>query len=111
MSELVPKIAQEAVLVASEPMPSGSQVVRGYDFSNGVDYHALLQSFKSVGFQANHFARAVEEINNMVSTRAQPFTPDSRKFSKITNWITPQKNKTQTASAGWGTYGRWMLCH
>ena len=62
-----PQIAQDAVLVNSEPMPSGSEEVRGYDLSNGVNYRALLQSFKSTGFQANHFGWAVDEINRIVS--------------------------------------------
>jgi len=40
--------------------------VKGYDFANGVDFDALFQSFKTVGFQATNFALAVEELNAMV---------------------------------------------
>ena len=50
----------------SESMPADSVAVQGYDFSKGVDYHELLKSFKTVGFQAMHFGRAVDEINKMV---------------------------------------------
>ena len=43
--------------------------VKGYDFNEGVDYHALLQSYKYSGFQATNFGLAVEEINKMISKR------------------------------------------
>ena len=64
----IPLINQMAVLSQSEPMPEHSIPVRGYDFSSGVDYHMLLQSFKTTGFQATHFGMAVEELNRMAST-------------------------------------------
>lgn len=67
MAEKAPKIALDSVLQRSDPMPEDSQVCKGYDFSNGVDYHALLSSYRSTGFQAMHFGKAVEEINKMVS--------------------------------------------
>ncbi len=41
--------------------------VSGYDFNEGIDHHKLLQSFRTSGFQATNFGRAVEEINKMVS--------------------------------------------
>lgn len=65
MSEL-PQIAKDAILVSSEPVPEGTEEVRGFDFSSGVDYSALIQSYKTTGFQATNFGRAVEEINKMV---------------------------------------------
>ena len=43
--------------------------VKGYDFNQGVDYHALLQSYKYSGFQATNFGLAVEEINKMINKR------------------------------------------
>jgi len=67
MAEKPPQIAVEAVLASSEPMPTDSVVCKGYDFSNGVDYHALLSSYRFTGFQAMNFGKAVEEINKMVS--------------------------------------------
>ena len=48
---------------------SDSPQVAGYDFNKGVDYHALLQSYKYSGFQATNFGLAVEEINKMISKR------------------------------------------
>ena len=66
----VPQLVKDALLASSEPMPPGSEEVRGYDFSNGVDYHALLESYRTTGFQASNFGKAVVEINNMVSGTA-----------------------------------------
>lgn len=67
----VPQAAQDAVLVASEPMPEGSETVQGYDFNKGIDYHALLQSFRRTGFQATNFGKAVEEVQRMLDKRAE----------------------------------------
>ena len=68
-SEAAPVGVQEAVLVKSGPMPPEfSTQVKGYEFERGapVDYHALLQSFRTSGFQATNFGLAVEQINKMV---------------------------------------------
>ena len=62
----IPQLVKDAVLASSELMPPGSSEVKGYDFSNGVDYHELLESYRTTGFQASNFGKAVEEINNMV---------------------------------------------
>ena len=64
-----PSVVQEAVLVKSEPMPPEfSTKVTGYVFERDgpVDYHALLQSYRTSGFQATNFGLAVEEITKMV---------------------------------------------
>lgn len=65
-STIPPEIAVNAVLKASEKMPEGSQTVKGYDFNDGLDYSALLATYKKSGFQATNFGKAVDEINNMV---------------------------------------------
>ena len=62
----IPQMVKDAILMASDPVPEDSVEVRGYDFSDGVNYRALLESFRTTGFQATHFGRAVEEINEMV---------------------------------------------
>ena len=41
-------------------------LVKGYDFNDGIDYHKLLQSYRTSGFQATNFGIAVEVINKMV---------------------------------------------
>lgn len=63
----LPSVVKQVVLQGSQPMPEGSRVVQGYDFNQGVDYHALLESYRTTGFQATHFGQAVEEINKMAS--------------------------------------------
>jgi deoxyhypusine synthase len=84
----VPTVATDAVMVKSEQMPEGSEVVKGqsvvhffliycvklnllfftigYDFNLGVNHHTLLQSYRTSGFQATNFGLAVEQINQMV---------------------------------------------
>lgn len=60
------KLVVDNVFRQSQSMPADSVAVQGYDFNKGVDYHELLKSFKTFGFQATHFGQAVEEINKMV---------------------------------------------
>jgi len=49
--------------------PSGD-VIRGYDFNQGVDYSELIKSFSSTGFQASHLSKAIEIVNKMIDDRA-----------------------------------------
>ena len=53
----VPNMANDAVLVGSEEMPPGSVTIEGYDFNNGVDYHAMFKSFFRTGYQVRAGAR------------------------------------------------------
>jgi len=64
-------IARDAVFVQSQEMPEGASIVKGYDFNNGVDYHALLASYATSGFQASNFGAAVKEINKMLTCREE----------------------------------------
>lgn len=48
------------------PIPEDTPKVRGYDFNQGVDHQALLQSFYNTGFQATSFGLAVNQIKMMV---------------------------------------------
>ncbi|PSN57913.1 putative deoxyhypusine synthase [Blattella germanica] len=72
----IPEKAKAAVLVESVPLPSGTPTVRGYDFNKGVNYKALLETYRYSGFQATNFGLAVDEINNMLACRAKPLPPD-----------------------------------
>lgn len=63
----VPQIAANAVLVQSEKMPNDAVEVKGYDFNEGFNFHKLMESYKTTGFQATNFGKAVDEINKMVS--------------------------------------------
>ena len=66
MAGKAPDIAQSAVLVPSGDLPVEPIEVKGYEFNDGTDYGRILKSFGTTGFQATHFARAVNEINRMV---------------------------------------------
>lgn len=46
---------------------SDSILFSGYDWNNGVDYNALLETYRFCGFQATNFGLAVDEILRMVS--------------------------------------------
>lgn len=59
--------AHGAVLTHSGKLPVEPVEVKGYDFNNGVNYPELLKSFYTTGFQATNLAKAVDEINRMVS--------------------------------------------
>eukprot|EP01047_Picozoa_sp_COSAG01_P041659 COSAG01_NODE_3588_length_5905_cov_3.425594_1_plen_158_part_00 len=63
-------LATAAVLdVKCEKMAPGSVPIKGYDFNLGVDYGALMESYKQTGFQARNLGLAVDEINRMVRAR------------------------------------------
>ncbi|CAG5116704.1 unnamed protein product [Candidula unifasciata] len=73
-----PEIATEAVLVKSDPMPESSEIVRGYDFSEGVDYHKLFESMSRTGFQATSLGQAITEINRMIDCKFQSIPEEQR---------------------------------
>lgn len=73
-----PTIATGAVLVKSEPMPEGSEKVKGYDFNEGVDYHKLFTSMATTGFQATNVGRAIQEINKMIDCKFKDI-PEEKK--------------------------------
>jgi deoxyhypusine synthase len=60
--------AREAVFV--ETKDAGAYLgdeVKGYDFATpDVDFKALLNAYRTTGFQATNFGKAIEEINKMV---------------------------------------------
>lgn len=68
--------AAAAVLVESSELPQDTPTVKGYDFNNGIDYHILLQAYKTTGLQATNFGLAVEEINKMMKLRSEPLEKD-----------------------------------
>uniref|UniRef100_T1J796 deoxyhypusine synthase n=1 Tax=Strigamia maritima TaxID=126957 RepID=T1J796_STRMM len=68
--------AEAAVFVSSANLPQDAVTIGGYDFNNGIDLHALLQTYKTTGFQATNFGSAVEEINKMIAKRAVPLNED-----------------------------------
>lgn len=78
MTNNEPTVAKDAVLTQSHQMPDGTQTVKGYDWSQGVNYDEILKSFKFSGFQATNFGRAVAEINRMIECRSMPLDEESQ---------------------------------
>jgi deoxyhypusine synthase len=59
----------------SDPTTSGGnqldglQVIKGYDLNNGLNFDDILASYRTIGFQATNFSKAVDEINRMVTLK------------------------------------------
>jgi len=62
------EIAREHILMGGDE--TTGKVIKGYDFNEGVDFGKIVDSFSGMGFQASHFARAVEIVNKMISDKA-----------------------------------------
>jgi len=72
----IPSVTASAVLGESETMPTGTPIVKGYDFQSSLKNELnelsfpnlmddLLQSYSTMGFQATNLAMAIEEIKAM----------------------------------------------
>ncbi|XP_023126591.1 deoxyhypusine synthase isoform X2 [Amphiprion ocellaris] len=72
MADKAPSVAIEAVLKPSCDLPEDMPKIRGYDFNQGVDLHAVLKSYLHTGFQASSLGLAIQEINNMIEKRLEP---------------------------------------
>ena len=66
-----PVSATDSVLVASEPVPEGTQVVHGVDFdqfeTRDITVAELVDNLARTGFQGSAVAEAARIINEMVS--------------------------------------------
>ncbi|MDD5700191.1 MAG: deoxyhypusine synthase [Candidatus Nanoarchaeia archaeon] len=49
------------------------ETVKGYDFDNGVDYRKIIQNYRTTGFQATHFSKAIGIVNAMIKDKATIF--------------------------------------
>ncbi|MBS3168706.1 deoxyhypusine synthase [Candidatus Woesearchaeota archaeon] len=58
------KIAEKNILRNSFK-PKSYVSIKGYDFSQGLNYSKILDSFSTSGFQASNFSKAVEIIKEM----------------------------------------------
>ncbi|KAM9392356.1 deoxyhypusine synthase [Pholidichthys leucotaenia] len=67
-----PSVAVEAVLKPSCELPEDMPKIRGYDFNQGVDLHAVLKSYLTTGFQASSLGQAIQQINTMIEKRLEP---------------------------------------
>lgn len=63
------------------------RIFTGYDFNSGVDYSAILASYKHSGFQATNFGLAVEEILRMLVARKIPLDKDEEDTLEVDDFI------------------------
>ena len=71
MDPSAPSVAVDAVFASSEGVELKTAVVKGYDFNNGIDYHAMFKAFATTGFQATNLAAAIAEVKRMVRETAK----------------------------------------
>lgn len=76
MAQQSSNIAEEALFVKSTDQSLLKEKVTGYDWSQGLDYNKLLNSYTQTGFQATNFGLAVTEINKMIQCRTLPIPDD-----------------------------------
>ncbi len=65
------KEARKNILKAGKEV-SGIKI-EGYDFNKGNDFEKVVKSFKSTGFQAANFSKAVEIVNEMKREKSKIF--------------------------------------
>jgi len=58
--------AAENIFLYSAPVSEDAVKVQGYEFNNGIDFHAMMDTFKSSGFQATNLYEAMEIIKQIV---------------------------------------------
>lgn len=80
MDKDIPEALKSALYPLGKTDLSDKVPVKGYDFNQGIDFGAILDSYASTGFQALHFAEAVDAINGMLNWRLsdEPITPDDK---------------------------------
>ncbi|CRK95461.1 CLUMA_CG008930, isoform A [Clunio marinus] len=89
-----PELAKDAVLQESIPLPENTPVVKGYDWSHGINYNEILKTYKNSGFQATNFGKAVDEINKMLETRKTPLEKDDQDSYEDDEFIKRKSNCT-----------------
>lgn len=60
--------AKKAVMKKSESLEF-NEVIKGYDFNQGIDYSKLFSSYKVMGFQGSALGKSIEIINEMIKWR------------------------------------------
>lgn len=73
-------------MIGCEDMPEGTPTVKGYEFDKGVDFAALMASYRTMGFQATNVALAADEIEKMLKWR---LSDEEIKPSEAEEWRDP----------------------
>ncbi|KAL3744801.1 hypothetical protein ACJRO7_013980 [Eucalyptus globulus] len=69
MKESLMASVHSTVFKESETLEGMCMKIEGYDFNGGVDYHRLLKSMVSTGFQASNLGDAIGVVNQMLDWR------------------------------------------
>lgn len=62
------KIARKNILRESEE--AEGVTIEGYDFNEGINYEKIIDNYASLGIQASNMNKAIEIINEMISSKA-----------------------------------------
>jgi deoxyhypusine synthase len=75
------KKVKETVLKKSDNLEF-KDIIKGYDFNEGVDFSKLFLSYKTMGFQGTALAKSIEIINDMIKWRLsdEPIEEDESDF-------------------------------
>ncbi|MED6130587.1 hypothetical protein PIB30_002181 [Stylosanthes scabra] len=66
---VVPSSVHSTVFKESENLEGKCTKIEGYDFNHGVNYHQLLKSMITTGFQASNLGDAIQLTNQMLDWR------------------------------------------
>ena len=68
----LPKALNDAVLKESEPNKfAGNDVVKGYDFNNGLDWNSVFESYRTMGIQSTNLSKSIDLVNKMIRWRGE----------------------------------------
>lgn len=85
-----PTSATDSVLLASEPIPEGTQEVQGVDFDRfqgrDITVAELVDNLTHTGFQGSAVAEAARIINEMVDFGSMLNPPNGHGSSVLTPW-------------------------
>jgi len=95
------------------------EVVKGYDFNEGLNYEKMFATYRHTGFQATNLGLGIEEINKMIKWRLsdEPIAedeeeqykdPEVRKKTRCTIYLGYTSNM---ASCGMREYIRYLCQH
>jgi deoxyhypusine synthase len=85
--------------------------IKGYDFNKGLDYEALLDAYRTTGFQATNFSKAINEINRMIKSKLEPLPEDKQDSSIKTNCTIFLGYTSNMISCGVREYIRYLVQH
>ncbi|CAN8237187.1 unnamed protein product [Cochlearia groenlandica] len=69
MEDHVFSSVHSTVFKESESLEGKCEKIQGYDFNQGLDYHKLLLSMATTGFQASNLSQTIDIVNQMIKWR------------------------------------------